>query len=62
MATIVDMSEAKAHLSSLYDRAVEGEEIIISVAGIPKAKLVRVDDAPASTMKISGAPEDKSGA
>lgn len=39
----VDIEEAKKHLSSLYDRAVAGEEIVISVAGTPKARLVRAD-------------------
>ncbi len=38
-----DIEEAKKHLSSLYDRAVAGEEITISIAGTPKGKLIRAD-------------------
>lgn len=38
-----DVEEAKKQLSSLYDRAVAGEEITISVAGTPKGRLIRAD-------------------
>jgi len=36
----VNIHEAKTHLSRLIARAAEGEEIIISKAGRPVAKLV----------------------
>jgi prevent-host-death family protein len=37
---IYDLHEAKTHLSRLVDRAASGEEIILSRAGKPLAKLV----------------------
>lgn len=38
--TTVTLSDAKAHLSQLLDRAAAGEEIIIAKAGRPMAKLI----------------------
>ena len=38
--SIYDLDEAKASLSRLVDRAASGEEIILSKAGEPLAKLV----------------------
>jgi prevent-host-death family protein len=38
--TTIDVVEAKAHLSALIDRAAAGEEIILSRAGRPLARLV----------------------
>ena len=40
----VGLYEAKTHLSSLVDRAAEGEEIVISKSGRPKARLVPLGD------------------
>ena len=40
MATRVNIHEAKTHLSRLVARAAAGEEIVISKAGTPMAKLV----------------------
>ena len=40
MAKIVNVAEAKAHLSKLIERAASGEEIILGRAGRPRAKLV----------------------
>jgi len=40
------ITEAKAHLSSLVDRAAEGEEIIISKAGKAVAVLLPYHQAP----------------
>jgi prevent-host-death family protein len=37
---IVNVAEAKAHLSELIERAAGGEEIILGRAGKPRAKLV----------------------
>ena len=37
---IVNMHEAKTHLSRLVERAAAGEEIIIGKAGRPRARLV----------------------
>lgn len=38
--TTVSLSDAKTHLSQLLERAAAGEEIIISKAGCPMARLV----------------------
>lgn len=40
MAKIMNLYEAKTHLSELVERAAAGEEIVIAKAGRPKAKLV----------------------
>lgn len=42
MTEFVSLYDAKTHLSSLVDRAAEGEEIVISKNGVPLAKLVAV--------------------
>ena len=39
----VNMHEAKTHLSKLVERVERGEEIVISRAGKPAAKLVPVE-------------------
>ncbi|HEV7672411.1 MAG TPA: type II toxin-antitoxin system prevent-host-death family antitoxin [Thermoanaerobaculia bacterium] len=39
-AAVYNLYEAKTGLSSLVDRAAEGEEIVIAKAGKPLAKLV----------------------
>lgn len=38
--TMVNVHEAKTHLSRLLKRAAEGEEIVIARAGVPVARLV----------------------
>lgn len=45
---ITNISEAKATLSRLVDRASRGEEVVIGKAGVPVAKLVPfdLDDSP----------------
>ena len=40
---IVNVHEAKTHLSRLLDRAVAGEPFIIAKAGKPMAKVVPLD-------------------
>jgi prevent-host-death family protein len=40
MSDIVNLYEAKTHLSELVERAAAGEEIVIAKAGQPKAVLV----------------------
>lgn len=40
----VSLYDAKTHLSALVDRAADGEEIVISKSGKPKARLVPLDD------------------
>jgi prevent-host-death family protein len=43
MARIVNIHEAKTHLSRLVERAAAGEEIVVAKAGRPMAKLVPYD-------------------
>ncbi|MDB5709878.1 MAG: type toxin-antitoxin system prevent-host-death family antitoxin [Sphingomonas bacterium] len=44
---VVNVHDAKTHLSKLLDRVLAGEEIILAKAGKPYAKLVPIsDDAP----------------
>ena len=45
MAKMVNLYEAKTHLSALVDRAADGEEIVIAKAGKPRARLVPVSTA-----------------
>ena len=40
MATVVNVHEAKTHLSRLLERVKNGEEIILAKAGKPYARLV----------------------
>lgn len=40
MSNVVNMYEAKTHLSRLVDRAAAGEEIVIAKGGRPWARLV----------------------
>ncbi|MBC7521531.1 MAG: type II toxin-antitoxin system Phd/YefM family antitoxin [Sandarakinorhabdus sp.] len=46
MSAIVNVHDAKTHLSKLLDRAHAGEEIVIAKAGKPWAKLVKPDEKP----------------
>ncbi len=47
MAKIVNLYEAKTHLSELVERAADGEEIVIAKAGRPRARLVPLGHAAA---------------
>ena len=40
---VTNISEAKAQLSALIEKAMAGEEVIIGKAGRPVAKLIRYD-------------------
>jgi prevent-host-death family protein len=46
--SVVNIQEAKTHLSRLVDRAAAGEEIVVARNGRPVARLVALDasDAP----------------
>ena len=44
MTHSVNIAEAKAHLSALIDRAAAGEEIILSRAGRPMARLMPLEE------------------
>jgi prevent-host-death family protein len=48
----VNMHEAKTHLSKLVERVEGGEEIVISRAGKPAAKLVPVETPDLSRRKL----------
>jgi prevent-host-death family protein len=50
----VNMHEAKTHLSRLVERVEHGEEIIISRAGKPAAKLVPVTQVNPAPRKLGG--------
>ena len=43
MTTMVNIHEAKTHLSRFIERARAGEEIIIAKSGTPWVKLVPID-------------------
>jgi len=49
---LVNIHAAKTHFSALVQRAASGEEIVIGRAGVPVAKLVRYDPAPAEPRKF----------
>lgn len=42
MATLVNIHEAKTHLSRLLERALAGEEIVVAKAGRPLVRLAPV--------------------
>lgn len=46
MSTIVNVHEAKTHLSRLLETVATGEEIVIARAGKPVARLVPMNTAP----------------
>lgn len=46
MAEVVNVHDAKTHLSRLLDRVKDGEEIILGKAGKPYARLVPLEKRP----------------
>ena len=44
MAEVLNLYDAKTHLSQLVERAASGEEIIIAKAGKPMAKLTALSE------------------
>lgn len=52
--TQVNMHEAKTHLSKLVERVEGGEEVVISRAGKPAAKLVPMPEAKPGKRKLGG--------
>lgn len=40
MSTVVNIHEAKTHLSRLLEQVIQGEEVIIAKSGKPVARLV----------------------
>jgi prevent-host-death family protein len=47
MNQMVNVHEAKTHLSRLLQRVIDGEEIVIAKAGKPVARLLPYNPAPA---------------
>jgi len=45
MTIHVNIGEAKARLSALVEAALRGEEVILQKAGVPKLKLVPIEEA-----------------
>lgn len=56
MSTVVNVHEAKTHLSRLLDQAHAGQEIILAKGGKPCARLVPLERAPPSRQpgRLSG--------
>jgi prevent-host-death family protein len=46
MATIINIHDAKTHLSRIVEEVAAGKEVIIAKAGKPMAKLVPLDAKP----------------
>lgn len=53
-AKAVNVHEAKTHFSKLLKRAHNGEEIVLSKAGKPYAKLVPIEPAPLKRREPGG--------
>ena len=58
MAVTVNLYEAKTQLSSLVERAAQGEEIVIAKGGKPKARLVPIEPAK-RPLRVPGGSEGK---
>jgi prevent-host-death family protein len=54
MATMVNIHEAKTHLSKLVERVAAGEEIIIARAGKPIARLSPLNNGSAENARRAG--------
>jgi len=54
MSVLVNVEEAKIHLSRLLDQALDGEEVIIMRSGRPVVKLTPVASAPRPRVVGSG--------
>ncbi|HEX7022918.1 MAG TPA: type II toxin-antitoxin system Phd/YefM family antitoxin [Trueperaceae bacterium] len=54
MPTIVNIHEAKTHLSRLLERVKAGEEIVLAKAGKPYAKLVPLGRPPRELGFVEG--------
>jgi prevent-host-death family protein len=52
MNEIINVHEAKTHLSRLLDKAHAGEEIVLSKAGKPYARLVPLKPGPARKREL----------
>jgi prevent-host-death family protein len=52
MSAMVNVHEAKTHLSRLLDRVAGGETITIAKAGKPVARIVPLDSAPTAERRL----------
>jgi prevent-host-death family protein len=60
MALMVNIHEAKTHLSRLLEKVSEGEEVILAKAGKPIAKLVSWEEAgPRKAGMVKGRFDDR---
>ena len=50
MGTVINVHEAKTHLSRLLERVRQGEEIVIAKSGEPVARLVGIREQPERRM------------
>ncbi|HEU5014063.1 MAG TPA: type II toxin-antitoxin system Phd/YefM family antitoxin [Roseiflexaceae bacterium] len=57
MSVTVNIHEAKTHFSKLLRYVLDGEEVVISRAGVPIARLVPFDERPAS--RVPGSAKGK---
>ncbi len=51
---LINVHQAKTHLSRLLERVVAGEEIVIAKSGRPVAKLVRFPSEPRHPGRLKG--------
>ena len=56
MSTIVNIHEAKTHLSRLLEKVGQGEEVVIARSGKPVARLVAVTEPP--SRRVPGSAKD----
>lgn len=49
-----NLADAKAQLSNLVERAANGEEIIIALRGVPRARLVPLDASEKRALRVPG--------
>lgn len=53
-ATRWNLADAKARLSELVQRAARGEEIVIALRGVPRARLIALDTAATRKLRVPG--------
>jgi prevent-host-death family protein len=51
---ILNVHQAKTHLSRLLDQVAKGEEIVIAKSGRPVARLVAIPDTPRRPGRLKG--------
>lgn len=56
--TVVNVHEAKTHLSRLLARVADGESVVIARAGSPVARLVPIEPASTKRRRIGFMPVD----